>query len=282
MAISAPPAPVDLLGGRADYLVVAHPDFLDGVQPLVDLHESEGMSVKVVDVTDVYNAYSGGTVDPEAIRAYIRDAVRTMGVRFVLLVGGDTYDYFNYLGSGSISFIPTLYARTGDLVSFAPVDSLFGDIDGDGVQDVAVGRLPVRTDEELANVVTKTLEYAGKRYSKTAVFAADANDPNAPVAFTTSSEAFIGKLGAGWDVTRAYVEGMGVSTARARLMDAIDQGAALTDFIGHSGLTVWTFSGLFNSRDVAALTNAGRPTVVTQWGCWNTYHVEPSYDGLGP
>ncbi|MEJ2655383.1 MAG: undecaprenyl-diphosphate phosphatase, partial [Acidihalobacter sp.] len=95
------------------------------------------------------------------------------------------------------------------------------------------------------------------------------------------SEAFIGKLGAGWDVTRAYVEGLGVSTARARLMDAIDQGAALTDFIGHSGLTVWTFSGLFNSRDVAALTNAGRPTVVTQWGCWNTYHVEPSYDGLG-
>ncbi|MGB5753154.1 MAG: C25 family cysteine peptidase, partial [Thermoanaerobaculia bacterium] len=30
-----------------------------------------------------------------------------------------------------------------------------------------------------------------------------------------------------------------------------------------------------------ALENFGRPTVITQWGCWNTYHVMPTYDTLG-
>ncbi|MCB0251752.1 MAG: hypothetical protein KDI07_24500, partial [Anaerolineae bacterium] len=30
-----------------------------------------------------------------------------------------------------------------------------------------------------------------------------------------------------------------------------------------------------------ALTNTDRPTVVTQWGCWNTYHVQPDYNTLG-
>jgi hypothetical protein len=32
---------------------------------------------------------------------------------------------------------------------------------------------------------------------------------------------------------------------------------------------------------VAALQNAGKPTVVTQWGCWNTYYVSPAYNSMG-
>jgi hypothetical protein len=50
---------------------------------------------------------------------------------------------------------------------------------------------------------------------------------------------------------------------------------ALTSYVGHSGPTEWTFDGLFNSADAAGLTNMLEPTIVTQWGCWNTYYVEP-------
>jgi hypothetical protein len=38
---------------------------------------------------------------------------------------------------------------------------------------------------------------------------------------------------------------------------------------------------LFSGADAAGLTNPSRPTVVTQWGCWNTYYVSPSEDALG-
>jgi len=35
------------------------------------------------------------------------------------------------------------------------------------------------------------------------------------------------------------------------------------------------FSHLFSNAHAAALTNAGKPFVVVQWGCWNTYYVDP-------
>ena len=129
-------------------------------------------------------------------------------------------------------------------------------------------------------MVAKTLAYAGKSYGKTAVFAADEVDPL--VNFTADSEAMIGLLPGGWDVQRAHIDELGVAEARTRLLDRLNQGVALTSFIGHSSATAWTFSGLLRSSDAATLTNVGKPTVVAQWGCYNTYFVSPSVNTLGP
>ncbi|MFH1084625.1 MAG: C25 family cysteine peptidase [Chloroflexota bacterium] len=60
----------------------------------------------------------------------------------------------------------------------------------------------------------------------------------------------------------------------------MNEGQALTSYVGHSAPTVWSFEPLFTTVDASALSNAGKPTVVAQWGCWTTYHVSPSYDTL--
>jgi hypothetical protein len=61
----------------------------------------------------------------------------------------------------------------------------------------------------------------------------------------------------------------------------MSKGAALVGYLGHSSYSRWSFAGLFKTADVASLTNAGRPVVVNQFGCWNNYFVEPAYDTLG-
>ena len=38
---------------------------------------------------------------------------------------------------------------------------------------------------------------------------------------------------------------------------------------------------MLTGNDAANLNNVGRPTVVTQWGCWNTYYVNPNEDSMG-
>jgi len=43
----------------------------------------------------------------------------------------------------------------------------------------------------------------------------------------------------------------------------------------------WNCDGLFTGYDAAALQNQGKPTVVTQWGCWNAYYVSPNEDSMG-
>ncbi len=263
----------DITSGSADYLIVSHPDFLNGLLPLVQFHTQRGLSVKVVNVEDIYAQFSAGNFDPQAIKTYLKHAITQMGVEYILLVGGDTYDYRDYLGLGSISFIPSLYGRTEPYVDFAPLDPLYADADSNQLPDVAIGRFPVRNSAELATLIGKTLAYADKDYAGTAILAADANEGD--ISYTGFGEEVAAQLGPNWSVTRAYLDDLGLAGARAALLDALNAGAAVTSFMGHSGPSSWTFAGLFTAGDAAGLTNAGRPTVVMQWGCWNTYYVDP-------
>jgi hypothetical protein len=139
----------------------------------------------------------------------------------------------------------------------------------------------VRTAAELKNIVAQTVAYGGKGYGKTAVFAADNYDQAQRYDFKKDSEKFIAQLPGSWQVQRAYLDNLTLGNARSVLTSAINSGVALTSFVGHSGPSDWTFDGLFKSADVASLTNAGKPTVVTQWGCWNTYFVYPAANTLG-
>ncbi len=261
------------LNHLADYLIITHPDFIGGLQPLVSAKQAQGLSVSVVDVKDVYAQYGYSIFDPSAIKAYISYAVQNLGVKYVLLVGGDTYDYRNYLGN-SISFIPSLYAVTGSLTNFNPADPMYGDVNGDNLSDVAIGRFPVRTSAELGMLVNKTLAYGNKMYGKTAVFASDKQD--GALSFKAVSLALMSGLGGDWMKTGLHLDDLSVSVAKTNLLSAMNNGTALVTYVGHSGTTSWTSSGLFNNKDAAGLTNAGKPFVVVEWGCWNTYYVHPT------
>ena len=264
------PANLDV---EAEYLVISHPDFLAGLQPLVEARKNQGLSVNVVDVTEIYANYSFGIFDPQAIRDYIAYAAAELGTRSVLLVGGDTYDYRNYLGVNSMSFIPSLYASTGQFVRFVPSDTLYVDLGGAGVPNLAIGRFPVRTNAELDLMIAKTLSYAEKSYGRTAFFAADRTDGG--VSFKSLNAGFIQGLPAGWLSASVNLDDHDVATAQTQLLAAMNQGTAMVTFTGHSGPREWTFSHLFTNAHAAALTNAGQPFVVVQWGCWNTYYVDP-------
>jgi hypothetical protein len=138
----------------------------------------------------------------------------------------------------------------------------------------------VRTGEELDVVVRKTLDYQVKTYGQTALLSADGYDVHAGFSFSDHSDAFAAAFPVGWKVQPAYIDALGLADARQALLNAIGNGVALTAFVGHSGPTMWSFSGLFDTDDALQLTNSGRPTAVIQWGCWNTYHVEPQYETL--
>ncbi len=273
--------------GEAQYVIITHEDFVGAdLELLVQMKQAQGFSVKVVEVGDIYAQWGDYIVDAKAIGDYIRHAVEKLGTEYVLLVGGDVYDYRNYLNLGAVSFIPSLYKQTDAIVRFAPVDAGYADVDGDDVPDIAIGRLPVRTAGELAVIVAKMAAYGQRDYDHTVVFAADDYDQGQLYSFTADSEAMIAELPAAWQggVTRAYMDGpggLGLAGAREALLGALNAGVAVTAFVGHSGPTEWTFDGLFSGGDAAGLVNPSRPTVVTQWGCWNTYYVSPSEDTLG-
>lgn len=277
---------IDLTSGTTDYLILSHAAFLDGIGPLAAARQAEGYQVRIVDVEDVYAQFGHGIFDARAIQDYIAFAHSSLGTRYVLLVGGDTYDYRDALGYGAISFVPTLYRPTGDIIRFAPLDAALADVDGDGVQDLAIGRLPARTQDELDTMVRKTLEFDGAVHFRDGTFTADLNDPRANEPFVATSNAFVGRLSDGWSIDRIHVDQTGTPGARSRLFERIATGTRLLSYVGHSGLSSWgspDSSGLrlFTVGDVPQLDNGGNPLAVTQFGCWSLYFSSPRTESVG-
>ena len=269
----------ELLKGAFDYIMVAHPLFVEALQPLADFHTGQGRAVQIVSITDVYRTYSGGVVDPTALSAFLADAHTIAGANHALLVGADSYDYRDYLGIGSISYIPTLYVATDEIVQFTPSDSALVDFDGDNVPDMPIGRLPARTVAELSAMVGKTIAYAQSGVGETALFAADRNVPGS--AFTAMSEDLIERFDPAWSLDRAYLDELQTpAAARSAIINAVNRGTSLITWFGHSAPTRWSFENVLSPTDVASMNIGGFPTVFNQWGCWNTYFVSPTSNTL--
>lgn len=285
-AVVSPKAPVTnpLVGGNAEYLIISHPSFISGLAPLVAARLAEGMTVRVIDVENIYDYYNRGTVDPSAIGAAIADAYGRLGTRYVLLVGGDTYDYFNYQGANSQSFIPSFYRATGPVVRFAPVDSLFADVDSDGLSDIAVGRFPIRTMTELNATIAKTLAYSSSAHSRKLLTIADRTGLDG-VGYDDQLTALNGLFGPGTLLTTLAMDNypagsMGLQMVRSALVSAVNSGQSLVTFFGHSGPSTWSAESLVTASLVhnGLFNNASAPTVVWVLGCYGSYYVSPTYN----
>ena len=260
-----------------DYLIISHPLFVDSsaMTDLVALQQGRGYRTAVVDVDTIYAAYSDFEVSADAISRYLKQAKP----RFALLVGGDSYDYHDYLKLASQSFIPTHYAQTDALITYAPADGRYVDYNNDGKPQAALGRLPARTVAELTQVVAKIKDYVPPMH---AVLSAGPSDGGGQ--FVAISEGYAAQLPATWTHQLVAVDDdhLELATAQSALQTQMNQGDALVSYMGHSSYAMWGLnaSGILLSAAEARQLGNVMPLLVTQWGCWNTYFVNPDQDTM--
>lgn len=284
--LSPMPLSSDIRSGNAKYLIISHPDFIGAaggnqLEALATQLQSEMGSVDVVDVENIYAQFGFHQFDPEAIRDYIKFASANRGTKYVLLVGGDVYDYRQFENEDAMSFIPSIYAATGNNITFAPVDSKYVDLNDDNIPDLPIARLPVRTNAQLKILLDKRDAFLNRNYTGKALLVADKYDAAQQYDFANDADEIESQFLQNFQVQKAYVDDIGVSAARQKVRDQINAGVTLTAFFGHSSTNQWSFDGLFTGPDAAGLSNQGLPTVVTQWGCWNAYYVSPNEDSMG-
>ena len=96
-------------GHGADLLIISHRNFMNSIEPLRALRQSQGLRVAVVDVEDVFDEFGFGDKTPYAVRDFLSYAAThwAPAPRFVLLVGDASLDSKNYLGFGDHNFVPT-------------------------------------------------------------------------------------------------------------------------------------------------------------------------------
>lgn len=280
----------NITSGDAEYLIIAHPSLMgDTLNELVQIRQTE-YSVKVVDVNQVFAQFGNHLPSATSIRDYVRHAVDNMATKMVLIVGSDTYDYKNRK-TNSVSLVPTMYVTTPAgvvTVTQTPSDAIYGDTDGDLIPDVPVGRISARTTTELANVVEKIRDYAAREgYVGRVLIAADKDDNGTGISFKEDAEDLIAAMPDEWAGSirsdyRAYPDVDGAQQAKDKLKAAIEAGVSVVSYIGHSSQQSWSYATppLLTASEVSNFNNLDKPTVVTQWGCWNTYFVDPGGNSI--
>jgi len=73
----------------ADMMIIAHPDLMTSAERLAAYRTAHDVSTVVVDVSDIYDEFSWGIKDPEALRLFLQraEAVWDTPPRYVLLMG---------------------------------------------------------------------------------------------------------------------------------------------------------------------------------------------------
>jgi uncharacterized repeat protein (TIGR01451 family) len=247
------------LGPGADYLIVSHGLFLDEAQRLAALKRGEWRNPAVVDVERAYDHFSGGVVDASAVTALVRSAFRGGRLRDVVLVGGDSFDFDDLMGTGARAFVPSAIGWD-DEFGRVPSENGYADVNGDGMPDVAIGRLPVATAEQASAMVTKIAHQAAvlRRSPLRHLFVSD----DAPL-FAAEARAAAGVIGGG---PAAFVDFThGAEAAHDALLSSLAQGVGITHYFGHGGPQAWSNEQLLDVGDAESLSGPG--SVFLTWAC---------------
>ena len=268
---------------QADYIVISHKDFIDSIQPLVEFRRSQGLSVIVVDIEDVYEQFNHGVLSPFAIQEFLRYAYTSWqqpAPSYVLLVGDAHYDY-----KGATVELYRLDNRTFKLYpnyvptihGWAPVsgetamDHRFVTVSGDDtLPDMFIGRLSVQYARELNAIVKKLIDYEqdpkhGVWQRTLAQVADDEKSNSIDWIFEDSRDRLIKEfIPIAYDTREIYLRKI-VSPDRTKglILKAIDEGVLILEYAGHGGSETWADEGIFRIENIPRLRNQHLPFVVT-------------------
>jgi hypothetical protein len=277
------------LPSLTDYLIIAHDMFKNEAHDLAKhkSHIGRFTNPAVVLISDVYNQFSGGNVDPAAVRNFVEWAKSVCGdaLQFVVLMGGGHYDYKGFravkpllipvseIGSSCIEdFFVCIHS--GDMVTNA-----------NAIPDLALGRLPCFTEQEAAVMVSKIIVTENPDSAKLGawknrmLFVADDDVQGTHVDspdHLNYSEELAGVIAGrrpSLDIRKIYEIAYEANSQMEKpdvaqaIFNEFNDGVAFVNFFGHGGRTVWTDEHVLLPENVARMTNNKLYPLVSSFSC---------------
>ena len=283
----------------ADYVILVPPegwraDIRPVLQPLADFRNQQGLHTVIVDVESLYNQFSHGLVDPQAIKDFCctgRTNWPEHPLQYVLLAGAGCLDFQHVrfsVNDNTACLIPTFIGgQQFPEISYGTtvgLDLALGDVSGDAAPEVMVGRLPTTSTQAMDVVVQKTIAYEGAQlWKQQAVVAADWDNTGVQYyPFSASTDQLVPSLlAAGRTVAKSYYNlyprpsdpGNMLDVKSQSLFPALAVGSGIFHFFGHSNEASLSQGSLVNgntrllySSDITS-ANWTKPTLAVIIGC---------------
>ncbi len=266
-----------------DYLIIAHPALMsESLQSFVQHKNAIGYNVGVVDYLAIQSAFGGNQPGPHGLIAFLEQLRESDSLlKYVLLVGGSTYDHRNYLGTDAVTLIPSDYAAS-TYSNFTATDSLYVQ-DEQGEFFAAIGRWPARTQEEVAHIVNQTIQWETQSSpSSSTLLIAEHIDPAEQIDFAKALDSLKFHLPDETEIDEVYIEEIMVDNPDFTLAQAINEGKSQIQthlkngpdwvlFNGHASTRQLSNDKLYHANDVTAMT-ATNPSFWLPLACYVSYH----------
>jgi hypothetical protein len=271
------PSSLNLNSNAANFLIVTHKNFISSMAPLLSKRQSEGMTTAVVDIEDVYDEFGYGLHGPQALKEFLRHAAThwSTAPRYIIFAGDASLDPRDYFNVGNFDFVPTklVDATYNETAS----DDWLADFDNDGIADIPVGRLPLRSVSDASLVISKIVNFSVANVPQAAMLIAD--DPGTPPVwdFETASDEVQALLPPTMTVQRINVRTEpSPAQATADIINGLTQGRSVVNYSGHGNVDVWSGASIFTSANATALTNGNKLPFVIVMDCLNGYYHDPT------
>ena len=248
----------------------------------MDYRAGQGLRAGLATFEDACDLLTGGVRTPEAIRALLQYAAATWAVapRMVVLAGSGHYDYLG-INYAEANHLPPMLVQMPAGVCAS--DGLLADTGGDDLPDLAIGRLPALTAEELTAMIAKIKVYEagfGAEWQNQLVLAADNAD--AAGQFLAANQRLADLVAAPYSVAERIELGpMTYGAARTNLLRWFNVGAGFINYVGHGDIKNLAAEKLLKDTDVAAMVNTSRPPVVATLTCLAARYEVPAVHSLG-
>ena len=266
---------------RAEYLVIGPRAFLSAAKPLLRHRREQGLRARSVALEDVYDVFGHGETRPEAIRDFLEYAYHEWSgpsLRYVVLLGDGTFDYKDYLGTGVANHVPPLMTKTSYL--WTASDPAYAAVHGDdNLPDVAIGRLPATSREEVTTLVQKILAYEANASAQAPVVLVN-DDADRAGNFPGDAQELSRTVLAPFRQSRIDLGELGTAATRSRVVASLDEGTSLLSYIGHGGINLWADENVFNTSDIPALGPQPEQPILLTMNCLNGYFHFPYFDSL--
>ncbi|MCH8289960.1 T9SS type A sorting domain-containing protein [Candidatus Poribacteria bacterium] len=302
--------PSDLLSNSngADYLIISHPVYFEPAQKLVAWRSTPkggGFRAKVIDVTQIYNIFSNGMVNPQAIKEFLKYAYENWtspALSYVAIMGDGTYDFRGideelYPEAPEVmGYIPTHYIWTSSF-GRTSTDHWYTTVSGfDELPDFFIGRLSAETLDHANAIVDKIVNYERSRpngnWRRQIISVADdeVNNSGDFIFKKSLTEIAQSRTLLGYETIKIFLEDvidmveanpqnfpgkLPQRVAKDMVIEALSQGGIIAQYAGHGGRIVWAHEAIFDNAAIDLLDQTDHLPFMLVLSCYNGYFDAP-------